>query len=296
MKPVVDLSPLGTARPEAEDPVRSPGSVRCRSGWRRRSASSRRCPISPGRWPAGRPDLDAGGAAGAGPADPDGAGRLAPGEHAASAPGRRGACGPARRRLPAAGRRACEYAARAGEPAGSCRPADRLGPCRPGRGEAGDFKPLIVAGAYLYLQKMHDLEERFAASLRAPDERRGPGMGRKRACAGSCPRFRTGPAVRDANADRALRRSGRRGANRAAVPAGGHLRAVRERARRRSSSRSCGRFAAWGSTPRRWCWRPRPARRRTALARPSGRDSRPSSEPSPEDRRAGEPGRSADAP
>ena len=33
-------------------------------------------------------------------------------------------------------------------------------------GKAGDFKPLIVSGAYLYLQKMHDLEARFAASLR----------------------------------------------------------------------------------------------------------------------------------
>jgi exodeoxyribonuclease V alpha subunit len=34
-------------------------------------------------------------------------------------------------------------------------------------GSSGEFKPLIVAGPHLYLQKMHALEERFAAALRA---------------------------------------------------------------------------------------------------------------------------------
>jgi exodeoxyribonuclease V alpha subunit len=34
-------------------------------------------------------------------------------------------------------------------------------------GSSGEFKPLIVAGRHLYLQKMHALEERFAGSLRA---------------------------------------------------------------------------------------------------------------------------------
>jgi exodeoxyribonuclease V alpha subunit len=34
-------------------------------------------------------------------------------------------------------------------------------------GSSGEFKPLIVAGPHLYLQKMHALEERFTAALRA---------------------------------------------------------------------------------------------------------------------------------
>jgi exodeoxyribonuclease V alpha subunit len=33
-------------------------------------------------------------------------------------------------------------------------------------GAPGDFKPLVVSGPYLYLQKMHALEERFAAAFR----------------------------------------------------------------------------------------------------------------------------------
>jgi exodeoxyribonuclease V alpha subunit len=40
-------------------------------------------------------------------------------------------------------------------------------------GQAGEFKPLIVSGAYLYLQKMHELEVRFAASLRRRLSRAG---------------------------------------------------------------------------------------------------------------------------
>jgi exodeoxyribonuclease V alpha subunit len=42
-------------------------------------------------------------------------------------------------------------------------------------GAPGDFKPLIVAGPYLYLQKMHALEERFAAALRARSAGHVPG-------------------------------------------------------------------------------------------------------------------------
>jgi exodeoxyribonuclease V alpha subunit len=50
--------------------------------------------------------------------------------------------------------------------------ADRLIDSRDQRvsaivGEDDEFKPLIVAGSHLYLQKMHALEKRFAASFRA---------------------------------------------------------------------------------------------------------------------------------
>ena len=43
---------------------------------------------------------------------------------------------------------------------------DRLGPGRTIIGTAGEFKPLVVDGEYLYLQKMLHLENRFVEALR----------------------------------------------------------------------------------------------------------------------------------
>jgi exodeoxyribonuclease V alpha subunit len=62
-----------------------------------------------------------------------------------------------------------EIAARLLDETGAVEAGDRLiasGRAAAVVGVAGEFKPLIVAGPHLYLQKMHALEERFAAALR----------------------------------------------------------------------------------------------------------------------------------
>jgi len=48
-------------------------------------------------------------------------------------------------------------------------------------GVAGDFKPLVVAGSYLYLQKMYALEQQFATSLLGRMAERAPEWDEKRA-------------------------------------------------------------------------------------------------------------------
>jgi exodeoxyribonuclease V alpha subunit len=165
MKPVVDLSPLGTARPDAEDPF---------LGWlgpvRARLASA--FGIEPevaylawevARWPA-ELDLQERQALAllvltALIGLRQGSTRLP----LQGDPGRALRLDVASRLLE--GQSADENLG----PERALDVADRLlGSGRAGLvvGEAGDFKPLVVAGSYLYLQKMRALEARFADALR----------------------------------------------------------------------------------------------------------------------------------
>ena len=64
-------------------------------------------------------------------------------------------------------------------------------------GVAGDFKPLVVAGSHLYLQKMHALEHQFATSLLGRMTELGPEWDEK-AAAEAVREVKDHPAVREA--------------------------------------------------------------------------------------------------
>ena len=165
MKPVVDLSPLGTARPTAEDPFLAwlaPVQERLASSFGIEAEVSYLA-WEVARWPA---DLDL--------EERKALALLILTALVALRQGStrlplRGDLGRAIR-LDVACRLLDGTSADAPlDPTTALNRADRLidsGRAELVVGKAGDFKPLIVAGAYIYLQKMHDLEARFADALR----------------------------------------------------------------------------------------------------------------------------------